>query len=149
MLVDKDGNIGCDGLPAGACEVKDDVVVDVALRGFGGEHGGRLLLPNADLPEQVASDFGIARKVAVRRVDAVDTAVRNLVRPAPQRDGASAHPREAAVRDRRVARVLAQHEAVACRHIAEQYASMSIEAVAVKCAAFELNQSSAEIRRAG
>ena len=34
------------------------------------------------------------------------------------------------------------------RHNAEQYASMSIEAVAVKCAAFELNQSSAESGRA-
>ena len=35
-----------------------------------------------------------------------------------------------------------------CRHIAEHSARMSVEAVAVKCAAFNLKQCSAEIRRA-
>ena len=36
-------------------------------------------------------------------------------------------------------------DAVPCRHNAEQYARMSIEAVAVKCAALNLNQSSADL----
>mmetsp|Transcript_32498 Transcript_32498/g.107263 ORF Transcript_32498/g.107263 Transcript_32498/m.107263 type:complete len:700 (-) Transcript_32498:192-2291(-) len=100
--------------------VKVDVAAQGRLRGDRLEPHRRLLLPDANLADQIMRDRRVARLLAaapvgphrVRKPDAA-VAVEAPAGPTPCRKGAGAHPRGLVRRDGRVAVVAREEDAVA------------------------------------